>query len=69
MLELLAAWKIMPVYFGAKIVDAGATRVAESGGDRDHGIPTDICEEIHRLGRGRVALCGGFCQTRRQERT
>lgn len=50
------------MYFAAERVVARSTRVAESGGGRNLDISTDICEEIDRLVRDRVALYGSLTE-------
>lgn len=49
--ELLVAGKVVAVKLAAERVAARSICVAESGGTRDHGISTDICEELDRLAR------------------
>lgn len=43
-------------------IAARSTCVAESGGADDHGIFTESWEEVKRLSRGKVALCGSLAK-------
>lgn len=46
------------MYGTAERVDTRSTCVAESGGIRHQGSPTDIYEEADRLAKGNTGLCG-----------
>lgn len=39
---------------------AESTHVAKTGSARNYGISTVICKEMHRVVRGRAALCRGL---------
>lgn len=66
--ELLVARMLVVVHPAAKRAAAESTRVAESGGARDHGISTYTCEEVDRLARGKTALSEGSAELDAEKR-
>lgn len=60
MARLSVARKVMVVWLGGERIAARSTRVAESGGDRDYEIFTNICEEVEKLAEGETALRRGL---------
>lgn len=60
--ELFVAWKVMVSETAADRVAASSTLFAESGGGRDHGVSTEICEEVDKLVRDEAAQCGGLAE-------